>query len=81
MLSSALTEILIITGVIFAALIFIGIVIARLYTRSSKEVSFVRTGFGGEKAPQRKICSECKTGSTDAGTEEESRCRSKDKNH
>jgi uncharacterized membrane protein YqiK len=49
MLSSALTEILIITGVIFAALVFIGIVIARLYTRSSKEVSFVRTGFGGEK--------------------------------
>ncbi|NNP67944.1 hypothetical protein A7P55_16795 [Acinetobacter sp. Ac_5812] len=49
MLNSALTEILIITGVIFAALIFIGIIIARLYTRSSKEVSFVRTGFGGEK--------------------------------
>ncbi|MFN4052654.1 MAG: hypothetical protein ACK4HS_11825 [Acinetobacter junii] len=49
MFNSALTEILIITGVIFAALIFIGIVIARLYTRSSKEVSFVRTGFGGEK--------------------------------
>ena len=49
MLSSALTEILIITGIIFAALIFIGVVIARLYTRSSKEVSFVRTGFGGEK--------------------------------
>ena len=49
MFNSALTEILIITGVIFAALIFIGIIIARLYTRSSKEVSFVRTGFGGEK--------------------------------
>ncbi|HRA92317.1 MAG TPA: flotillin family protein, partial [Acinetobacter sp.] len=49
MLSSALTEILIIAAVIFAALIFIGFIIARLYTRSSKEVSFVRTGFGGEK--------------------------------
>jgi len=49
MLNSALTEILIITGIIFAALVFIGVVIARLYTRSSKEVSFVRTGFGGEK--------------------------------
>ena len=49
MFNSALTEILIITGVIFTALIFIGIIIARLYTRSSKEVSFVRTGFGGEK--------------------------------
>ena len=32
-----------------AALIFIGVIVARLYTRSSKEVSFVRTGFGGEK--------------------------------
>ncbi len=49
MLTSALTEILIITGIIFAILIFIGVVIARLYTRSSKEVSFVRTGWGGEK--------------------------------
>ena len=49
MLSSALTEILIIAAVIFAALIFIEFIIARLYTRSSKEVSFVRTGFGGEK--------------------------------
>ncbi|ENU31155.1 hypothetical protein F991_00868 [Acinetobacter sp. CIP-A165] len=49
MLTSALTEILIITGIIFAVLIFIGVVIARLYTRSSKEVSFVRTGWGGEK--------------------------------
>ena len=29
--------------------IIIGIIIARLYKRSSKEVSFVRTGFGGEK--------------------------------
>ena len=48
MFNSALTEILIITGIIFAALVFIGVVIARLYTRSSKEVSFVRTGFGGE---------------------------------
>ena len=36
-------------GVIFAALIFIGFILARLYRRSSKEISFVRTGFGGEK--------------------------------
>ncbi|MFC6052826.1 flotillin [Acinetobacter sp. Ac_877] len=42
-------NVLIIAGVIFAALIFIGIIIARLYRRSSKEISFVRTGFGGEK--------------------------------
>lgn len=46
---SNLYNILIIAGVIFAALIIIGIIIARLYQRSSKEISFVRTGFGGEK--------------------------------
>ncbi|NNG99330.1 flotillin family protein [Acinetobacter sp. ANC 5414] len=46
---SNLYNILIIAGVIFAALIIIGIIIARLYKRSSKEISFVRTGFGGEK--------------------------------
>lgn len=49
MLMSNLYNILIIAGVIFAALIIIGIIIARLYKRSSKEISFVRTGFGGEK--------------------------------
>ena len=48
MLTSNLYNILIITGVIFAALVIIGIIIARLYRRSSKEISFVRTGFGGE---------------------------------
>ena len=41
--------ILVSVGIIFAALIFIGFIIARLYRRSSKEISFVRTGFGGEK--------------------------------
>lgn len=46
---SNLYNVLIIAGIIFAALIFIGIIIARLYRRSSKEISFVRTGFGGEK--------------------------------
>ncbi|MEC7932532.1 MAG: SPFH domain-containing protein, partial [Pseudomonadota bacterium] len=30
-------------------LIVLGIVIARLYKRASKEIGFVRTGFGGEK--------------------------------
>lgn len=49
MLMSNLYNILIIAGIIFAALIIIGIIIARLYQRSSKEISFVRTGFGGEK--------------------------------
>ena len=49
MLTSNLYNILVIAGVIFAALVIIGIIIARLYQRSSKEISFVRTGFGGEK--------------------------------
>ena len=42
-------DILIIAGVIFVALLAIGLIFARLYRRSSKEVSFVRTGFGGQK--------------------------------
>ncbi|MFV5491771.1 flotillin family protein [Acinetobacter sp. ASP199] len=49
MLNFDLYNILIITGVIFASLITFGLIIARLYRRSSKEISFVRTGFGGEK--------------------------------
>ena len=40
--------ILVTTAVIFTAFIFIGFILARLYQRSSKEISFVRTGFGGE---------------------------------
>ena len=36
-------------GIGIAALIFFGVVIARLYKRSSKEIAFVRTGLGGEK--------------------------------
>lgn len=49
MSNSSLFQILIIAGVILLALIIIGTILARLYKRSSKEVSFVRTGFGGEK--------------------------------
>lgn len=52
MQNSNLYSILVLTGIILAALIIIGIIIARLYKRSSKEVSFVRTGFGGEKVIQ-----------------------------
>ncbi|MGI9409742.1 MAG: flotillin domain-containing protein [Hyphomicrobiaceae bacterium] len=40
---------LIAAGLIFVALMTIGLIFARLYRRSSKEVSFVRTGFGGQK--------------------------------
>lgn len=35
--------------VVFIAILAIGLVFARLYKRSSKEISFVRTGFGGQK--------------------------------
>ncbi|WP_423067882.1 flotillin family protein [Devosia sp. CN2-171] len=40
---------LIIAGIILIAIFVIGMIIARLYRRASKEVSFVRTGFGGQK--------------------------------
>ncbi|WP_421723994.1 flotillin family protein [Bauldia sp.] len=35
--------------IILIAILAIGIIFARLYRRSSKEISFVRTGFGGQK--------------------------------
>jgi uncharacterized membrane protein YqiK len=38
-----------IAGAILLFLLICGLVFARLYRRSSKEVSFVRTGFGGQK--------------------------------
>lgn len=34
---------------IIVGLFVIGLIVAKLYTRASKEVSFVRTGFGGQK--------------------------------
>lgn len=48
-LSQTLLDILIIIAVILVALFAIGLIVSRLYRRSSKEVSFVRTGFGGQK--------------------------------
>lgn len=44
-----LTDIAIIAGVVVVALFAIGLMLARLYKRATKEVSFVRTGFRGEK--------------------------------
>lgn len=44
-----LFNILIISGIILVAMIVIGMILSRLYKRASKEVSFVRTGFGGQK--------------------------------
>jgi uncharacterized membrane protein YqiK len=46
---SNMTNTLIIAGAIFVGLLAIGLIFSRLYTRSSKEVSFVRTGFGGQR--------------------------------
>ena len=36
-------------GIIVVAIFTIGLIFARLYRRASKEISFVRTGFGGQK--------------------------------
>jgi len=44
-----MTNILIISGIIVVVLFAIGLIFASLYKRASKGVSYVRTGFGGEK--------------------------------
>ena len=49
MISESFYQIIVFAGIILTALVIIGVIVARLYKRSSKEVSFVRTGFGGEK--------------------------------
>lgn len=38
-----------IAGIILITLVILGLILMRLYRRATKEVSFVRTGFGGEK--------------------------------
>ncbi len=43
------TMIIIYAGLILGLVLLIGFALMRLYTRASKEVSFVRTGMGGEK--------------------------------
>lgn len=35
--------------IILVALLVLGMIFSRLYRRASKETSFVRTGFGGQK--------------------------------
>ena len=42
------TNLAILIGVILFGMITMGIILARLYTRASKEISFVRTGMGGQ---------------------------------
>ncbi|HEY0720971.1 MAG TPA: SPFH domain-containing protein, partial [Gammaproteobacteria bacterium] len=43
------SEILFLTGISLVSLLGMGLILARLYRRSSKQISFVRTGFGGQK--------------------------------
>ena len=42
-------EILIVAGTIIGLLIFIGLIMARLYKRATRETSLVKTGSGGKK--------------------------------
>ena len=49
MLTDNLMDIVFVAGVVFAGLLLLGLILARLYKRATKEVSFVRTGFRGEK--------------------------------
>lgn len=44
-----LLNILMIVGIVIFALITIGVILAKLYVRSSKERAYVRTGFSGQK--------------------------------
>lgn len=44
-----LINIAVYAGIAIAGMLTIGMILARLYTRASKEISFVRTGFGGQK--------------------------------
>jgi len=44
-----LTNIGVMAGVIVVALVVLGMIFSRLYKRASKEISFVRTGFRGQK--------------------------------
>jgi len=48
-LDGNLQFILIISAIAFIAFLTIGLIFAKLYTRATKEIAFVRTGMGGEK--------------------------------
>ncbi|MEM1035870.1 MAG: flotillin domain-containing protein [Pseudomonadota bacterium] len=43
------SQVLVVGGVVLLAIFTLLMIMARLYKRASKEVSFVRTGFGGQK--------------------------------
>ena len=44
-----ITNLLVLSGIILVAIFAIGMIVARLYNRATKERAFVRTGFGGQK--------------------------------
>lgn len=44
-----LVNMAILAGIVLAGIFVIGMILARLYRRSSKEMAFVRTGLGGQK--------------------------------
>jgi uncharacterized membrane protein YqiK len=46
---SGVVTIAMLAGTVFAFLLIFGLIITRLYKRATKEIAFVRTGFGGEK--------------------------------
>ena len=48
-ITNNLLEILTLAGIALVAIMVVGIVLARLYKRSTKETAFVRTGLGGQK--------------------------------
>lgn len=49
MIMSELKSVILLAALIFIALLVVGIIFSRLYTRASKERSFVRTGMGGQR--------------------------------
>jgi len=48
-LDTASSVYVVVPGIVVLTLIILGLIIARLYRRASKEIAFVRTGLGGEK--------------------------------
>lgn len=48
-MNNSILFIIFISTASFIGLFIIGLIFSKLYTRSSKEISFVRTGFGGQK--------------------------------
>ncbi|MFP4415985.1 MAG: flotillin family protein [Chitinivibrionales bacterium] len=49
MFAPNLMTILVVSGILLVALMVIGMILAKMYRRASKEISFVRTGLGGQK--------------------------------